>query len=177
MDATTTAFQAVPYRLHVARAGMADSDILALNQLAYRYAAAVDDGDAEAFVAVFTPDARLRSYHPDAEEPFADLTGHAQLASIPKTMREMFRRTAHVMTNHLVEVTGDTATGALLCTARHLRIDPTDTEVWLVLIRYVDRYERRSGAWRIADRRIHFLWSERHQAVDSGVGRNGGGAR
>jgi ketosteroid isomerase-like protein len=149
---------------------MAHRDTIELNQLAYRYAAAVDACDVDAFLAVFTPGARLRSYHPDAEEPFADLTGHARLASIPITMREMFRRTAHSMTNHLVEAAGDTAAGTSLCTARHLGIDPHDTEVLVVVIRYVDRYERFGGEWRIADRRIHFLWSERHQAVDSGLG-------
>jgi ketosteroid isomerase-like protein len=156
---------------------MHDTDTIELNQLAYRYAAAVDACDVDAYLAVFTPDARLRSYHPDAEEPFADLTGHAQLASIPTAMRELFRRTAHSMTNHLVEFHGDAATGTLLCTARHLGIDAQDEEVLVVVIRYVDRYERSSGEWRIADRRIHFLWSERHQAVDSGFGQPRGRAR
>jgi hypothetical protein len=38
-----------------------------------------------------------------------------------------------------------------------------------VVIRYVDRYARRSGAWRILDRQIRFLWSERDLMVDSGM--------
>jgi hypothetical protein len=37
------------------------------------------------------------------------------------------------------------------------------------VIRYVDRYERRSGGWRISDRQIRFLWSERDLMVDSGL--------
>jgi hypothetical protein len=41
-----------------------------------------------------------------------------------------------------------------------------------VIIRYVDRYARIGGEWRIADRQIRFLWSERHDATDSGMGRN-----
>jgi hypothetical protein len=146
-------------------------DVVALNQLAYRYAAAVDACDVDGFLAVFTPDGRLRSYHPDAEEPFADLTGHAQLAAVPNTMRGMYRRTAHMMTNHLVDVQGDAATGEVLCTARHLSADPQDASSINVMIRYVDRYARGDGVWRIADRRICFLWSERHQVVDSGMGR------
>jgi ketosteroid isomerase-like protein len=85
-------------------ASVDDRDTIELNRLAYRYAAAVDACDVDAFLAVFTPDARLRSFHPDAEEPFADLVGYAQLASIPNTMRGRFQRTAHVMTNHLVEI-------------------------------------------------------------------------
>jgi 3-phenylpropionate/cinnamic acid dioxygenase small subunit len=148
---------------------MSNSDIVELNQLAYRYAAAVDACDVEDFLAVFTPEGRLRSYHPDEEEPFADLAGHAQLATIPNTMRGMHRRTTHMMTNHLVEVEGDAATGVVLCTARHLSTDAGHT--MNVIIRYIDRYERRGGAWKIADRQIRFLWSERHEVTDSGMGR------
>lgn len=150
---------------------MADSDIVALNQLAFRYAAAVDACDVDGFLGVFTPDARLRSYHPDAAEPFADLFGHEQLASIPNTMRGMYRKTAHQMTNHLVEVDGERASGTVLCTARHLGIDPAEASALIVVIRYVDRYVRQEGEWRIADRQIRFLWSERHAVVDSGMGR------
>lgn len=145
---------------------MQERDIIELNQLAYRYAAAVDACDAALFQSVFTPDARLRSYHPGAEEPFADLTGHARLAAIPETMRGLYRATTHMMTNHLVEVAGDAATGQVLCTARHLE-GATSINV---MIRYVDRYARFDGEWRIADRQIRFLWSERHEVTDSGMG-------
>jgi SnoaL-like domain len=148
---------------------MPGSDVIELNQLAYRYAAAVDACGEAAFLAVFTPGARLRSFHPDAAEPFADLAGHAQLATIPNTMRGMYRATTHMMTNHLVDVAGDAASGEVLCTARHLELDGASTIN--VIIRYVDRYARHEGAWRIADRQIRFLWSERHAVTDSGMGR------
>ena len=148
---------------------MASEHIVELNQLAYRYAAAVDACDEALFLSVFTPEARLRSYHPDAAAPFADLTGHAQLATIPNTMRGMYRATTHMMTNHLVDVQGDAATGQVLCTARHL--DPDGASTINVVIRYVDIYARRDGAWKITDRQIRFLWSERHAVTDSGMGR------
>jgi len=146
---------------------MANDDIVALNQLAYRYAKAVDACDVALFQSVFTPDGRLRSYHPDAEQPFADLTGHAQLAVVPDAMRGMYGATTHMMTNHLVEIDGDSATGEVLCTARHLEGVTTIN----VIIRYIDRYARHQGQWRIADRQIRFLWSERHEVTDSGMGR------
>jgi len=149
---------------------MSDRDVIELNQLAYRYAKAVDSCDVELFQAAFHPEGRLRSYHPDTEEPFADLTGHEQLAAIPDTMRGMFRHTTHMMMNHLVEIDGDEATGEVLCTARHLSVDSEEPTSLNVIIRYVDRYERRNGAWKIADRKIRFLWSERHAVVDSGFG-------
>jgi hypothetical protein len=146
---------------------MDNDDIVALNQLAYRYAKAVDACDVALFQSVFTPDGRLHSYHPGAGQPFADLTGHAQLAVVPDTMRGMYGATTHMMTNHLVEIDGDSATGEVLCTARHLEGASSIN----VIIRYIDSYARQHGAWRIADRQIRFLWSERHEVTDSGMGR------
>jgi hypothetical protein len=153
------------------REGQPALDVVALNQLAYRYAAAVDACDVAAFQAVFTADGRLRSYHPDDQTPFADLAGHDQLAAVPTTMRGMYRATTHMMTNQLVDVRGDAATGEVLCTARHLELDGESSIN--VVIRYVDRYARTAGGWRIADRQIRFLWSERHAVTDSGMGRGG----
>jgi 3-phenylpropionate/cinnamic acid dioxygenase small subunit len=145
---------------------VADSDVVELNRLAYRYAAAVDACDVDAFLDVFDSDARLRSYQSGSEEPFADVVGHEQLASIPSTMADMFGATFHQMTNHLVDVEEETATGSVLCTARHLSKDRHDRTAVVVVIRYVDRYTRHSGTWRIADRQIRFLWTERHTVVD-----------
>jgi SnoaL-like protein len=146
-------------------------DIVALNQLAYRYAAAVDSCDTTAFQGVFHPDARLRSYQPDADQPFADLKGHEQLAAIPNAMRGKHRHTTHMMTNHLVAVDGDSATGEVLCNARHLSLPPEAPVSINIIIRYVDKYVRHHGRWLIADRQIRFLWSERHAVSDSGMGR------
>jgi hypothetical protein len=150
---------------------MATDDIVALNQLAYRYAAAVDACDVAAFQRVFHPEGRLRSYQPDTEQPFADLKGSEQLAAIPSAMRGMYRHTAHMMTNHLVDVAGDTASGEVLCVARHLTKEVSDPVSINVVIRYLDEYVRHEGEWRIKDRRIRFLWSEHHETADSGMGR------
>ena len=147
---------------------MSAQDIVELNQLAYRYAAAVDSCDVALFQSVFLPDGRLRAYHPDADEPFVDLTGSAQLAAIPDAMRGAHRHTAHMMTNHLVEIDGDVATGQVLCTARHLSRDTDHPASLNVIIRYIDRYARIKGHWKIADRQIRFLWSEKHEVTDSG---------
>jgi len=147
---------------------MSDADVLELNQLAYRYAAAVDGRDVNAFLDVFASDGRMRSYHAGDDEPFADTRGHEQLAYVPETMAKMFGLTFHQMSNHLVEVDGDTASGEVLCIARHLGVDPEDTMATIVVIRYVDEYARRDGRWRITDRQIRFLWSERHPVVDPG---------
>jgi hypothetical protein len=148
---------------------MPESDIVELNQLAYRYAAAVDARDVDAFLDVFASDGRMRSYHPGADEPFAEAVGHEQLKSAPSTMDAMFGLTVHQMTNHLVDIDGDSASGTVLCTARHLSKDPSNHSAWVVIIRYVDQYERRDGRWRITDREIRFLWNERHEIGESAI--------
>ena len=147
---------------------MSTQDIVELNQLAYRYAAAVDSCDVALFQSVFLPQGRLRGYHPDADQPFVDLQGSDQLAAIPNAMDGAHRHTAHMMTNHLVDVDGDKATGQVLCTARHLSADSDKPTSLNVIIRYIDRYERWEGQWKIADREIRFLWYERHAVTDRG---------
>ena len=62
------------------------------------------------------------------------MVGYDQLASVPDAMRTMFRCTAHVMTNPLVEVDGDAPTGTVLCTARHLSADLSDTGALVIVI-------------------------------------------
>jgi hypothetical protein len=51
-----------------------------------------------------------------------------------------------MMTNHLVQVDRDAATGEVLCTARHLGLETQEPTSLNVMIRYVDRYARRDGA-------------------------------
>ena len=145
-------------------------DIIEIQQLGLRYAAAIDACDISALQHVFHRQGRLRSYQPGSNMPFADLTGPEQLAAVPDAMRGVYRHTAHMMTNHLVHVTGDEATGEVLCVARHLTRDEPPVSINIV-IRYLDKYVRDDGAWRILDRQIRFLWSERHETADSGMGR------
>ena len=147
---------------------MAETDIVQIKQLGYRYAYAVDTCDRDRFLEVFTPDARIHIYHPDAEEPFRNFAGFDELSDIPGRMKDMFAQTMHVMTNHLVEVDGDHAKGTVLCTSRHLTKDHENS--MNVMIRYVDAYRRQGDVWKIADREIRFLWSEQHAAIDSGFG-------
>jgi hypothetical protein len=141
------------------------ADLAALNQLAYRYAAAVDSCHVEAFLSIFAPDARVQTFAPGAEVPFGVATGHEELAGIPPAMGARFLRTAHLMTNHLIDLDGDSASGSLLCTARHLLRNGAGGTDLVVVIRYVDRYERRGDLWLILDREIRFLWSETHPTL------------
>lgn len=144
------------------------ADVVELNQLAFRYAAGVDRCDTQLFTSCFTDEARLRGYEAGSETPFVDLSGHAQLALIPETMRGQYRSTTHMMTNHFVEIDGDTATGEVLCMARHCL--PDGSASLNVVIRYFDCYARTERGWRIEAREIRFQWSEKHEAADNLIG-------
>lgn len=148
---------------------MSGQDVFELQQLAYRYAAAVDLRDPDGFADLFTADGRLRTYRPSSPEPFRDRLGREQLAIVPRAMDEQTFATAHQMTNHLIEVSGETATGSLLCTARHMFRDQPGVAINIVL-RYTDAYVKQDGRWKIADRKIQFLWSERTEIADDGLG-------
>lgn len=143
-------------------------DTLALRELANRYAAAVDACDTALFQSVFTRHGRLRVYHPGADDPFSEMVGHHALARVPDTMRGRDLCTMHAMSNHRVSINGDRASGTVLCTARHL--EASGKTALNVMIRYIDEYVRDDGEWKIVDRQIRFLWSERHVVCDSGYG-------
>jgi uncharacterized protein (TIGR02246 family) len=132
-------------------------DALAIRALCERYAQAVDAGDIDAFVAVFTSDGHLVSnytgnhYH-----------GREQLADVVIRTKAIASTSMHVIGNHVADIDGDTATGVTYCIANHLRDDRSNL---VMMVRYVDKYSRSSdGAWLIADRSVEVQWTETHQA-------------
>lgn len=61
--------------------------------------------------------------------------------------------THHLIGNALIEVEGDVAFGEIYLLAQHRTQDKTGAAIdFFVGGRYVDRYERRGGEWRIAHR-------------------------
>jgi hypothetical protein len=100
----------------------------------------------------------LSAYHPDA------IDDHGALVGSPEDMVEWGRlrdptgplSTQHHLTNHTCEIDGDTAHAETyyLYTARN-----RDETVWSAAGRYIDRFERRDGAWKIAMRYCIVEWS------------------
>jgi SnoaL-like domain len=67
--------------------------------------------------------------------------------------------TNHSICNEYVEVRGDVAFGEAYLVAYH-RSGPEGRMVDMTLgARYVDRYERREGQWKIARRAVVYDWS------------------
>jgi hypothetical protein len=139
-------------------------DLEALRDLLLRYCRGVDRGDEELLMSV---------YHEDAYEDHAGLFQGRAVAFVRRVM-EMYRDKPapmqHILTNARFEIEGDVAYGESYVAVRHAQV-PEDRHAE-GFARYLDRFERRGGEWRIAHRQLIFEWD--------GVGGDGydfGGAR
>ena len=119
-----------------------------------RYHRAVDRAD----------EALLRSvYWPDATERHASFDGAADaFVEWGLKLRDSFQACAHQISNVMIDLRGDHAVTEALFTSLQQRRDP---EAGLVVDhlcgRYLDLFEARNGAWRIARRLVVYDWFER----------------
>jgi len=113
---------------------------LAIQQLAIRYAMAVDARDLDAWVGCFRPDVDMGRHG----------TGREALRRYLDPMVRRFYRSVHQICGHRIELTAqDTATGAVYCRAEHEVGDD-----WIVMaICYFDEYARVDGEWFFSRRR------------------------
>ena len=136
-------------------------DLVALEQVRYRYAAALDGLDAALLRSVFEPDGVFRTFVPGATEPRSEIRGHAQIEKMVEAMPRLFERTHHVMTNPLTELDGERATGTVQCASHHLIVDDGRRWKFVTYLGYEDEFRRGAdGEWRIAVRDARFLWAE-----------------
>ncbi len=127
-----------------------------LRALVDGYAVAADAGDADAFAALFAPDAVLVVVGADGVER-SRYAGRDELATVPGKLAR-YDRTLHLVSTHAVEVgdAGDRATGVAYCEAHHLAAG-TDK---VLFIRYDDTYTRTGDRWLISSRTVRTLFEE-----------------
>ena len=113
---------------------------LAIQQLAIRYAMAVDARDLDAWVGCFRPDVDMGRHG----------AGRDALRRYIDPMVRRFYRSVHQICGHRIELAGpDRATGAVYCRAEH-----EVGEEWIVMaICYFDDYARVDGEWFFSRRR------------------------
>lgn len=95
-------------------------------------------------------------YHPDAIDDHGEFVGGVdEFIAYARENLPNFLSTSHCVCNQLVEVDGDTAFAEHYGIAFHRLPAGADgiEKDWIATIRYVDRFERRDGEWRIAHRR------------------------
>ncbi len=118
-----------------------------LRKLVHRYCRAVDRGDV----------AELRSlYHHDAEDAHGSFSSGSASDFIDQLVaaRPYLRSMQHHVTTANFAIEGEMAEGEVYTIATHTFI-AGDRDVDLIVGgRYLDRYEKRDGAWKIIERAI-----------------------
>ena len=137
------------------------NDILAIQQLAYRYAHNVDQRKYDDFAQVFTINGQLLL-------PAIKLDGLAAICNAIRQI-EQFKRTLHHTHNILLDISGDEATGEVYCVAEHI-YDGKDGREWKLDwgIRYEDELVRTVAGWRIKSRCLNLIWTQDMPLSDPG---------
>ncbi len=123
-----------------------------IHEVLMRYCRGIDRCDAELLRSV---------YHSDATDNHGLFVGKAA-DFIPWALKGLARdlNTKHYICNELIELAGDVAHVESYLLAVHHRMAKEGGLVDLVMAgRYVDRFERRAGQWKIADRKVILDWA------------------
>jgi len=131
----------------------------AIEQLAIRYALAVDGRNLDAWTALFVPDVACGQHG----------VGREVLRRLIDPVLRTFYRSVHQICGHRIMFEErDAATGIVYCRAEH-----EDGDRWIVMaIAYFDEYRREAGEWYFVRRREkHWYaadWEERPRAPFTG---------
>jgi len=130
-------------------------DERAIHRCLLDYCRGVDRGDPELVASV---------YHADGTDDHGSFKGLGSDFAIYVTTRlpERYQATQHTIANTMIDFVGDDVANveSQVC-ARHVRPPRVDEGLMLETFggRYVDRFERRDGAWKIARRLVVHEWN------------------
>lgn len=112
----------------------------------------------------------LSAFHPDARDNHSGIEESAVERFTRTVVQGAAMRTSHQIGNVLIELDGDGAAVESYFTAWHQFEHEGETWDWVLAGRYLDRFERRAGDWRIACRTVVYDMQrfERAGAVPTG---------
>ena len=115
-------------------------------------------------------EALVRSvYHPGASDDHGPFSGTAEefAAWVIPVLQRDFSATMHTLGNILIELDGDAAHVESYFHAYHRVPRPAGDRDLLVGGRYLDRFERRAGVWKISARTVVLEWSRSEPATQA----------
>lgn len=139
-----------------------------IKKILYRYCHANDRGDYDMMQSCF---------HPDAFDDHGLGTGRVSIAEFVQFTKtnalERQGRKMHFLGNVLIEVRGEIAAAESYFVAfvNQLERERRGGGFYALAGRYLDRFERRQGEWRIAFRRVVYDWSHQWEAGPTWEGR------
>jgi ketosteroid isomerase-like protein len=136
-----------------------DGAAQALRQLAQGYAQAVDRNDPELLISLMTEDAVI-------EGPGFQLSGKAEIGTIPGMLKQRYRLTRHLVHQQNAQIEAGRAYGETHAEASHVYDDPAaGTQVLVWHLRYQDEFANHGGRWLFARRRLLIDWTEIRPAI------------
>ncbi|HXN60807.1 MAG TPA: nuclear transport factor 2 family protein [Acidimicrobiales bacterium] len=134
-----------------------------IHEALMRYCRGIDRCDEGLILSAFHEDAM--DNHTGSELPVSERV--PRMVTMAKTA---VKRTSHNICNELIDVDGDVAHSESYLIAYH-RVEHEGKDLdWILGARYVDRFERRDGSWRIAHRTVVFDWQRFDEVRDPPVG-------
>jgi hypothetical protein len=123
-----------------------------IRDLIATYGRAVDRLDAELLSSLFHPDAEI-DYGPDV---FVGTT--VDYVPAIMLMSASFRRSQHLMGHSLIRIDGDQARAETYGSIVQMIVRDDQPVEFATGSRYLDRFERRNGVWRISKRKVVVDW-------------------
>ena len=135
------------------------ADKLDCTELVTLVARAVDRCDAKMLKELF---------HPDATDDHGMFIGTASdFVDWVMPLLDTMKHTQHIIGQVLIEIDGDMAAGESYFVAHHGLSTP-DGDIFMVVAgRYLDRFERRDGIWKILHRQAVFDWNSVTPSTDN----------
>ena len=128
-----------------------EAEIVAVAQ---RYCRVLDEGDFAGLADVFVPDATAVLGDSGELRDLDAITDRCRAALSPLDGSQ------HMVSNHEVDVVGDTATHRCYVQAQHVRRDAAEGATYVLGGRYEDRLERTDDGWRIVHRDLITMWQD-----------------
>lgn len=121
---------------------MSAEDVQAIRRLKHEYCYLVDGGDYEEWAGLFTEDGKFNS------SQGGTYVGPEEIYEFAEEEFDVaFADSAHVVSNPVIDVNGDEATGKWYLT---LFYETPDGETGWIQTEYEDEYRKVNGEWKIA---------------------------
>ncbi len=132
-------------------------------ELTAKYCWALDTCSYDSLDNVFVVDATA--------DLLEDLVGREAIKARIKRALDPLDGTQHMVSNHVVNISGDTATCRCYLQSQHVRAQKVGGSNFIVAGRYDDLLKRTSEGWRITHRTLTTMWTDGNPAVASGGAR------
>ena len=124
--------------------GLSTEDVVTIQGLAARYNHAIDSGDSEGFVAVFTEDGALSAGE-------LQVKGHDALREFAKNFAGSVREPRHIANNLVIDGDGDKATLKAYIQMFIMSGEPGQ-QVVATSGKYNDTLVKENGSWKFTQR-------------------------